>query len=325
MPQRPSWLKSLCTFCALALLCATAKVPLTATADASIALADTDDNDSLIIVLGLANSLNDDVQRTIDSELKHKNISVVDLTDQSLSSIEWPGQGIVVAAGMTGCKQTVAVVAHLDVRCVLLTEENYRTILTNEPSTSSRSVSALVIDQPVMRQARVAQRVYPALSRFAVLSETPIIDIAQRADDVLLDRSRYKPSVLLAPQLNDALTSNDALIAIPETSVFNRKTLRTVLLSAYGYGKPVVGLSRAYVKAGALITAYSTPLQIFREIAESLQSTDGTSLKSFSEDSVSYPQYFSIADNVNVAKSLRLSKLFSFDANATYSDRDFQP
>lgn len=321
MPERFRLFDAICIRLMLLLLCAAPQSSLSTISAASTVGSQM----PIVVVLGLANSINNDVKRAIDTELGDKQLIVIDLADQPMATVDWPEQGLVVAVGVAGCEQTAMAAIDLDVRCVLLTEESFRTIKGNESLPVSRALSALVIDQPITRQAQVAQRVYPALSRFAVLSKTLNAHSAQDTGSFLLNRARYRPFLPLAPQLNDALASNDALIAIPENSVFNRTTLRTVLLTAYGYGKPVIGLSRAYVKAGALITAYSTPAHVFREIAENLNVTIADPTVTNSSPTVSYPQYFSIADNVNVAKSLRLTKLFPFDSAATFTDQDLQP
>jgi len=286
----------------------------------STALKQLPEQRSVIVVMGLANSINNDVRRAIETELDGTSMHIIDLTDQPLSSADMPDQGLIVAAGVAGCEQTIALQVPLEVRCVLLTEESFQAIVSNAPSPVSRSLSALVIDQPLTRQAQVAQRVYPALSRFAVLSETSSVNSIDDQDDFSLRFNHYRPALPLAAQLTEALAGNDALIAIPETAIYSRSTLRTVLLTAYGYGKPVVGLSRAYVKAGALISTYSTPNQIFREVAETLISETSVPLAA-----VSYPRYFSVVDNINVAKSLRLTRQLRFDLDTTFTDRDFQP
>ncbi|MFK7992615.1 MAG: hypothetical protein AB8B87_00660 [Granulosicoccus sp.] len=320
MPERLRVNQCVSILVMLITLCVTPQWSLSNTVTTPSAPEQFTDDRPIFVVLGLANSLNDDIKRTIATEFVDRNLSVIELDDQSLRSIEWPEQGLIIAAGVAGCEQILGINVTLDVRCVLLTEENFRSIHRNAKLPLPRSLSALVIDQPVVRQAQVAQRVYPALSRFAVLSESNKQNDTASSKEISLDSNQYRPTLPLAPQLSEVLATNDALIAIPESSIFSRKTLRTVLLTAYGYGKPVVGLSRAYVKAGALITAYSTPEQIFREIAE----TPTTAITE-SATIVSYPRYFSIADNVNVAKSLRLTKLLSFDAYTTFTDRDFRP
>lgn len=274
----------------------------------------------LVIVLGVSGALSVDVRESIATELAGFDTTVIDLSTQSLDSTDWTEIARVIAVGVTGCQQIVEQRLQLPVLCVLLTEENFRLIDQNRDAANEHSVHALVIDQPVSRQAQIAQRVYPALSSFAVLSDTPKDSNDAQSYDLIY--STYLETRALAQQLTQAIATTDALIATPDSDVFNRSTLRTVLLTAYGYGKPVIGLSKAYVNAGALITAYSTPAQVLKEVADSLRTAK------FEESTlgrVDYPRYFSVIDNINVAKSLGLTKLFRFDAFMTYEDGDFRP
>jgi|GEM_PF-1041463 len=283
---------------------------------------DQSDRYALSIVLGLTDSLTDKVKIAIGSQLADFDATVIDLDDQDLSSVVWPTSGQVIAVGYLGCQEAVTRVTYLDVHCVLLTEENFRHIGQDEAASNMRVISALVLDQPIERQARVARQVYPALSRFSVLVDDSIRQTSQV--DVELNFTLYKADQALAPQLSEALSTTDALIAIPVSDVFNRSTLRTVLLTAYGYGKPVIGLSQGYVKAGALITAYSTPTHVFRQIADRLRASRSQQARRSHTPSIEYPYYFSVVSNTNVARSLGLTRQFRFDLDATYVDGDFR-
>jgi len=274
----------------------------------------------LSIVLGLSDRLNNEVKLAISSQLAEFDATVIELADRELSSVVWPASGLVIAVGNLGCQETVTRVPHLDVHCVLLTEENFRHIGQEEAVADVRVISALVLDQPIERQARVAMLAYPALSRFAVLADDSIRP--SRGPGTELTFTPYRANQALAPQLNEALSTTDALIAIPVSEVFNRSTLRTVLLTAYGYGKPVIGLSQAYVKAGALITAYSTPEHVFRQIADRLKTFTSRQARLASVSSIEYPYYFSVVNNTNVARSLGLTRQFRFVLDATFVDED---
>ncbi len=274
---------------------------------------------SIVFVLGLAGSLNTDVRETVSTVFSSFDVTVIELPAQSLTESQLPDDAPVIAVGVAGCQNSVRIFTQRSILCALLTEENFRLIDQTRDAADKRNVRALVIDQPVSRQAHVAQHVYPALSRFAVLSDTPPDSLEKGLYE--LSFTEYRENRSLAPQLKRAIATTDALIATPTAAVFNRSTLRTVLLTAYGYGKPVIGLSKAYVKAGALITAYSTPEQVLREIFENLsESSDEKTVQS----RVRYPVYFSVVDNMNVARSLDLTKLFEFDESSTYLDGDFR-
>lgn len=274
---------------------------------------------AITLLLGpeLKGSVRREVTSAIWSEMSVFPTTIIDLEQAEQHLQRWPDQGVIVAAGVSGCEQAAQAATQSEVICTLLTEENFLTIYHRQED--RQRLSALVIDQPLIRQARIANTVYPALRRFAVVTNNESAEI----DDsrLTVDIQPYRTSRSLAPQLESAIRTHDALIAVPRHEIFNRSTLRTVLLTAYGYGKPVVGLSQGYVNAGALITCYTTPAQIFKQLAELLVSNNWQSIDD--NPVVRFPRYFSIADNVNVARSLGLTKLFNFDEKTTYIDGDF--
>jgi len=284
-----------------------------------------------LVILGLVDSLHRDVRNAIDSQLGDLDIVYTGLDEIQDASYDWPRVDKVIATGAAGCEKAADARLSVPVLCVLLTAEGFEGIVQQQDLQYRRNLTAIVIDQPVSRQAAVANKVYPALSRFAVLSQSPAPPSLADNNDIRV--SAFRADRALAPQLNEVTISLDALIATPESAIFNRSTLRTVLLTAYGYGKPVIGYSRAYVKAGALITGYSTPEQVFRQVAELSDNnhqvgSSGTDVNNLVvADSVSArvlsPKYFSIVDNPSVAKSLRLTKLFEFSVSKSYEDKDF--
>lgn len=178
-----------------------------------------------------------------------------------------------------------------------------------------------MIDQPASRQKQIANRVYPSLAQFSAFSGH---GIGTDGDEILptMDVFPFLATVPLPPQLSDLLSAHDALIATSDSGIYNASTLSTVLLTAYGYGKPVIGYSRAYVKAGALITCYSTPGQILRQIAKYLVAGQKYGATG---GNIYYPEYFSVVNNPSVARSLGLISEFQITPGETYTDADFKP
>jgi ABC-type uncharacterized transport system substrate-binding protein len=65
---------------------------------------------------------------------------------------------------------------------------------------------------------------------------------------------------------------------------------------------PVIGFSPAYVKAGALVAVHSTPAQLARQVNEILQRLSVNPTLPAPQ----HPEYFSIAVNAHVARSLEI-------------------
>ena len=102
--------------------------------------------------------------------------------------------------------------------------------------------------------------------------------------------------------LSELLADIDLLLTLPDPAVYNKRTIVSVLLSSYRQRVPVVGFSRAYVKAGALIALHSTPEQIGRQIAEAL--VHRLAHGRWPRAGIQHPNYFDVAINARVARSL---------------------
>ena len=71
----------------------------------------------------------------------------------------------------------------------------------------------------------------------------------------------------LLPVLRDLLQQNDSLLMLPRQSIYNRDTIKGVLLASYRNRKPVVSYSPAHVRSGAVASIYSSPVDIGRHLA----------------------------------------------------------
>ena len=92
------------------------------------------------------------------------------------------------------------------------------------------------------------------------------------------------------------------LLAKPDSSIYNSKTVKNILLTSYRSRKPVIGFSKNFSKAGALASIYSTPTQI-AETATSIIDNYITSGNSFSRKE-NYPDDFEISINRQVFRAL---------------------
>ena len=95
--------------------------------------------------------------------------------------------------------------------------------------------------------------------------------------------------------------SVDVLLTLPDPIVYNKNTIRGFLLLAYRNKLPIIGFSKAYVKAGAIAAIYSKPEQISKQV---LSIVDGFLSNNAFEHNNYYPDDFSIALNKNIARSL---------------------
>lgn len=170
--------------------------------------------------------------------------------------------------------------------------------------------SAVYLDQPINRQLKLARIVRPE-PRIGVLISPLTKPVQERlaAASIIQDipvTYRDVDSIdRVGPLLKEVLEESNILLALPDPTIFNRTTIFNILLSSYHNKVPVIGFSSAYVRAGALIAAYSTPEDIARHLAEAIR--DFLHAGTGALPGPSYPKYFSVAVNRNVARSLGIS------------------
>ena len=107
------------------------------------------------------------------------------------------------------------------------------------------------------------------------------------------------------PSLRSLLNDIDIFLMTPDRNLFNRNSLRGILLTTYRADKPVISFSPAHVKSGAVGSIFSSPTDIGRHLSELLNSQDANGDSNTTR--VEYARYFSISTNRKVARSLGLN------------------
>lgn len=172
----------------------------------------------------------------------------------------------------------------------------------------TRNFSAIYLDQPWARQFALIRQALPGRTRVGILLGPNSAEL-----DTLL-RSEAKAAGLVAviektsdadplPELKQLLGHCDAVLAVPDQSIYNRSTIQSLLLTTYRHQVPLFGFSASYVKAGAIAAVYSSPAQIGQQAAEVIQ-------RLVVERHLPPPQfsrYYSVGVNVQVARSLGLA------------------
>lgn len=172
----------------------------------------------------------------------------------------------------------------------------------------SKLHSAVFLDQPMERQLALLLAALPDTRHVGVLyfSPPPELPNLRRllADKKILLHGR---TIAEGQSLNDALENvlneSEVLFVLPDAEIYNAGTIRNILLTSYRKQVPLIGISQAYVKAGALCAIYSTPAQIATQTAEAVR----LFAESGTLPSSQYPKEFEVSVNVQVARSLDLS------------------
>lgn len=111
-----------------------------------------------------------------------------------------------------------------------------------------------------------------------------------------VDKSR------IGRQVSDLAASTDILLAQPDSYIYNRETIRFILLAAYRQNRVLVGPSPAFVNAGSLASLYAAPNSIYEELVQQIHYF----LKNNKLVPASRVKKLNVSLNPQVAKSLGL-------------------
>lgn len=224
-------------------------------------------------------------------------------------SADMPQADLIVAVGIKATESAIAQTA-VPVLAVMVPRIGYEEILAQaSPKKVMRPITAIYLDQPWGRQLDFWRAVLPDRRRIGLLhSPDTHIDIARLRQEV----SRRGGSLVnqpvlsadeLFPRLESVLASSDTLLAIPDSTIYNGSNIRNILLTSYRFGIPLIGLSQAYVNAGALCAIFSTPEQLAEQAGAAVIAFAGNRQLPDSQ----YPVAFTIAVNQQVARSLGIA------------------
>ena len=213
---------------------------------------------------------------------------------------------LVVAVGVSAAH--TALNSNVPVLCVLLSKSSFEKLQHDLRAGRSISLgSAIYMDQPVKRQLELINVALPQSKHIGVLSsaqsgDMPTLRKAVAESRFVLHEEHTDSPESIHRNLQSILQDSDVLLTIPDAQIYNTMTLRNILLTTYRSRVPVIGLSPAYVKAGALCAVFSTPSQIAPQAV--------TMAKQFLESghlsAAQYPGEFEVMVNQQVAHSLGL-------------------
>ncbi len=168
---------------------------------------------------------------------------------------------------------------------------------------------AVLLDQPLSRYIAFSHLVSNANS-IGILNRNPVkLNRKQRnllqKLDLNLTQYQIEQSGKLLPRIRQLLGQTDTLLMLPDHTIYNRDTLKGVLLTAYRSRTAVISYSPAHVKSGALASIYSSPSDIGRHLADLLDQylREGV----ISSESQQYARYFSTRFNHRVSRAYWLT------------------
>lgn len=216
---------------------------------------------------------------------------------------------LVVAVGTPAMTAMARKPPNVPVLNVLVPRASFRSLARSSPRTQdSKLFSAVFFDQPWARQLSLIRNTVPG-RRVGVLLGKDSADLsatlvtAAREAHMVASIEMVADEADLLPALKRLLPNTDALLAVPDATIYNRSNIANILLTSYRAKVPLFGFSPSYVKAGALAAVYSQPAQIALQVAEIIQNLPASG----SLPAPQSPRYFSVNVNPQVRLSLGLS------------------
>jgi putative tryptophan/tyrosine transport system substrate-binding protein len=215
-----------------------------------------------------------------------------------------------VALGSQACSEVVKRKHPTPVLCTLLPRLSFEGILRDNARQVSPQLSALYLNHPFARQLDVLQLALPKARRVGVLrgSESMLRDRGEKLADDANDRGLKLVSASVTSNepvfkgLKRVLEDADVLLALPDAQVYNSGNIQNILLTSFRAKIPMLAFSPAYVRAGALLSLYSTPTQIGQQAGGMVRGVLHGQPLGLPE----YPNDFTLSVNENVAHALGL-------------------
>lgn len=226
-----------------------------------------------------------------------------------LGAAELASTKVWLALGTESLRQTLAKGARSPVLAAMLPRAAYQRVLLERGDGVTVPTTALYLDQPFARQLSMLHLALPDARRVGVLwgeeskARQPGLQAAASAHSLELSSAVVANDAALFGALKNVLERSDVLLAVPDPRVFNGATLPNILLTTYRARVPVLAFSPTYVKAGALLSLHTTPVQVGRQAGALALSV----LQGAVVPPAQYPAEFSVTVNAHVARSLGLS------------------
>lgn len=279
---------------------------------------------SIMLILSDKGGVYGEFSKSLEESLSGTNWSVSATLLPDSPAIAGPPPDLIITVGVEALKKTWAKGDPTPIVATLLPKLNYERIVT-QARRGTPKITAIFLDQPPARQAVFLRQLLPGQKPAGMLlsSETKHLSSQYRHafanSNLTLESEESERSETLLPALNALLGRSAFLLAIPDSTIYQRTNIKAILITAFRHQKPVIGYSPAFVNAGALAALHTTPAQIARQTADMIVS-NGTNLPP-----PVGPNQFAIAINPTVAQALGLNiSDESAIRRAMLADREFR-
>lgn len=181
------------------------------------------------------------------------------------------------------------------------------------PLNSQAPWAAVLLEQPLQRRVdtavSIASKRYNNKIVIAVSDNNQAIkqaiDQLIIPETVTLDVVSVEANIEPARQVDKALFNAGVLIAVRDPHIWSGENAKWMLYQSYKYKVPVIGYSRSFLKAGALLSVYAALEDVATTTADIINDWHDSNGK-LSREGPHYPP-MTISVNKNIARALNLS------------------
>ena len=219
------------------------------------------------------------------------------------------GAGIYIAIGPAALRRALIADVKGPLISVLTSSQVYRQIVSQDglPQRERASVSGIYADAAPSAQMQLIAALFDSritvgvlLSEASAYLEKPLRQAAtQNGIELVVEHVAASTD---AVRSLTRLRGAQALLAVPDATLYGPDALRAILESTYRRGMPVIGFSAATVAAGTLATAFPAIDDVAADLFDLLDGLPGGGNLVLPEPR--YPHYWRISINDSVARSL---------------------
>ena len=247
-------------------------------------------------------------------------------------SSQWQQADLIVSIGSSAAKYVINNINDVPIFCSFITRNAFNAISTMRKS--KNPLSAIFMDQPLPRLIKLSTLLQRGQSPFKIgmLTHSSLSAYDSAVSHQFSNNNVEIKSTTLSinespiKKIEPLMKASDVFIVRPNISFYNRLLAKLVLQLSMRHKTPVIGFSKSYTNAGALISLHSSPADIGIDTANNISRwllSDTPILAA-----PKYGQQYSIIVNQHVAKRQNIivtsedlhSKLQSLEENNMFDD-----
>lgn len=254
-----------------------------------------------VYVAGSGNTALDQHLTKLLQQRVGENTAVLPIAENELSSIK---DAPVVAVGPSAFSKARQANRSAAILGMLVEED----LVSRFAERSPGQISAVYYNVPLLRQALTGKVILPHATKVSILANPTSAGLYEAVLDQLSGYGMQGRVFLvessddLIPTLIRALGYGDFLLAASDDAIYNPRTIKHILLTAYRRNRIVIGPSQAYVKAGSLASSYAP----FPAMASLAADYINAYFNNGTLPPPAYPEQYRVEVNDQVARSLNI-------------------